>query len=160
MAKDKHASLVARLADGMAPDAALADLHETCPDTFLDTHRESIDAIFSKDSVEDILAALDADRTDWSRDTAKTIRAKSPTSTKLAFRQLREGAKLSFDDGMRMEYAWFRRIVAGHDFYEGVRAAIIDKDGAPRWDPATLADVSNAAIDAYFTADGRSELEL
>ena len=90
-------------------------------------------------------------RTDWSRDTAKTIRAKSPTSTKLTFRQLREGAKLSFDDCMRMEYRMVNRIVAGREFYEGVRATIIDKDGAPRWDPATLADVSDAAIDAYFT---------
>jgi enoyl-CoA hydratase len=157
--KEKHATLVERLASGTTPDAALADLHEDVPDTFLDSHRNSIDAIFGRASIEELLAALDADHTDWSRDTAKTIRAKSPTSTKLAFRQLREGAKLSFDDGMRMEYRLVQRIVAGHEFYEGVRATIIDKDGAPRWDPATLAEVSDAAIDAYFAPAAR-ELAL
>jgi enoyl-CoA hydratase len=159
VAKDKRAALIERMAAGASPDEALKDLSETVPDTFLDSHRKAIDAIFAKDSVEDILAALDADHTDWSRDTARTIRAKSPTSTKLTFRQIREGAKLSFDDCMRMEYRMVQRIVAGHDFYEGVRATIIDKDGTPKWDPADLAAVSDTAIDTYF-APVKSELAL
>ena len=159
VAKDKRAGLIERMAAGATPDDALGGLCETVPDTFLAGHRKAIDAIFAKDSVEDILAALDADHTDWSRDTARTIRAKSPTSTKLTFRQLREGAALSFDDCMRMEYRMVHRIVAGHDFYEGVRATIIDKDGTPRWDPADLAAVSDAAIDAYF-APLEKELSL
>jgi enoyl-CoA hydratase len=150
VAKDKRVTFVDRLAQGMAPDAALADLHEDVPGTFLDSHRKSIDAIFGKVSIDEVLAALDADHTDWSRDTAKTIRAKSPTSTMLTFRQLREGAKLSFDECLRMEYRMVHGIVAGHDFYEGVRATIIDKDSTPRWAPAALAEVSGAAIDAYF----------
>jgi len=150
VAKDKRAELIERMAAGAPPDEALNGLSETVPATFLDSHRNAIDTIFAKDSVEDLLVALDADHTDWSRDTAKTIRAKSPTSTKLTFRQLREGAKLAFDDCMRMEYRMVHRIVAGHDFYEGVRATIIDKGGTPRWDPAELAAVSDAAIDAYF----------
>jgi enoyl-CoA hydratase len=158
VAKDKRAALIERMAAGASPDEGLKDLSDTVPDTFLDSHRKSIDAIFARGSVEDILAALDADHTDWSRDTAKTIRAKSPTSTKLTFRQIREGAKLSFDDCMRMEYRMVHRIVAGHDFYEGVRATIIDKDGTPRWDPAELAAVSDAAIDAYFAPLGAGEL--
>jgi enoyl-CoA hydratase len=156
----KRATLIERLAAGAAPDAALEGLHEDVPDTFLKDHRAAIDAIFAKESVEAVLAALDADHTDWSRDTAKTIRAKSPTSTKLAFRQLREGAKREFDDCMRMEYRMVNRIVAGRDFYEGVRATIIDKDGAPKWDPADLAGVSDAAVDAYFAPIGDKELKL
>lgn len=158
--RDKRAALVERLASGMAPDAALEGLHETVPGTFLDSHRASIDAIFSKNSVEDILAALDCDHTDWSRDTAKTIRAKSPTSLKVTFRQLREGATQGFDDCLAMEYRMVQRIVAGHDFYEGVRATIIDKDGAPKWQPADLASVSDADIDAYFEPIGTKELAL
>jgi enoyl-CoA hydratase len=153
--KARREELLARLADG----APFDDLAETVPDTFLDSHRRQIDAIFSKDLIEEVLAALDADHTDWSRDTAKTIRAKSPTSTKLTFRQLREGATRSFDDCLRMEYRMVHGIVAGHDFYEGVRATIIDKDGTPRWQPATLAEVSDADIDAYFAAAGK-ELPL
>jgi enoyl-CoA hydratase/carnithine racemase len=106
------------------------------------------------------LAALDADHTDWAADTAKTIRTKSPTASKLAFRQIREGAKLSFDDGMRMEFRMVSRVIVGHDFYEGVRATIIDKDGAPKWKPAELAEVSDRDIDAYFAPLGEKELPL
>jgi enoyl-CoA hydratase len=107
-----------------------------------------------------VLAALDAEHTDWSRDTAKTIRTKSPTSLKVAFRQNREGERLEFDDCMRMEYRMVTRIVAGHDFYEGVRATIIDKDGAPKWSPPDLAGVSDADIDKYFAPLGEQELKL
>jgi enoyl-CoA hydratase/carnithine racemase len=154
--KAKREELLARLCDG----ASFDDLHEDVPGAFLDAHRKSIDAIFSGDTIEVVMAALDADHTDWSRDTAKIIRSKSPTSTKLTFRQLREGAAKSFDDCMRMEYRMVRGIVAGHDFYEGVRATIIDKDGAPKWQPASLAQVSDADIDAYFEAAGQKELPL
>jgi enoyl-CoA hydratase len=156
VARDKRAALLERLCDG----APFDDLAETVPDTFLSSHRKSIDAFFAHDTAEEILAALDADHTDWSRDTAKTIRAKSPTSAKITVRQLREGAMLSFDDCMRMEYRMVQRIVAGHDFYEGVRATIIDKDGMPKWRPAALADVSDADVDAYFTPMNDKELPL
>ena len=106
--------------------------------------------MFSLGSVEEILAALDADGSQWSRDTEAMMRTKSPTSLKLAYRQLREGAHLGFDDCMRMEYRMVNRVIAGHDFYEGVRALIIDKDNAPKWKPATLAGVSDAEVAAYF----------
>ncbi len=156
----KHAALIDALAAGKEVDVALRDLTDTVPDTYLREHRTKIDAIFSGSPVEDILATLDADHTDWAADTAKTIRAKSPTATKLAFRQIREGKSLSFDDCMRMEFRMVTRVIAGHDFYEGVRATIIDKDGAPKWQPATLAEVSDADIDAYFAPLGEKELPL
>ena len=152
--------LVESLADGREIDMALRDVVDTVPDAYLTAHRAKIDAVFGGDSVEDILAALDADHTDWADDAAKTIRAKSPTATKLAFRQIREGKTLGFDDCMRMEFRMVNRVIAGHDFYEGVRATIIDKDGAPNWQPATLAQVSDADIDAYFAPLGEKELPL
>ena len=123
-------------------------------------HREKIDRFFSANSVEAVLDALDSDGNDWSRETAKTIRAKSPTATKLAFRQIREGKTLDFDDCMRMEFRMVNRVVAGKDFYEGVRATIIDKDQAPKWQPARLEDVSDKDIDAYFAPLGDRELKL
>ncbi|HEY0107277.1 MAG TPA: enoyl-CoA hydratase/isomerase family protein [Rhizomicrobium sp.] len=122
--------------------------------------RKKIDDFFAAGSVEDVLSRLDADASDWSADTARTILSKSPTATKLAFRQIREGAKLDFDDCMRMEFRMVNRVIAGHDFYEGVRATIIDRDGAPNWRPATLAEVSDADIDAYFALLGDKELPL
>jgi enoyl-CoA hydratase/carnithine racemase len=156
----KWETLLERLASGTAPDQALDGLADNVPDTFLETHRNAIDGIFALESVEAILAALDAEGTDWAGETATTLRSKSPTSLKVTFRQIREGAKLEFDDCMRMEYRMVNRIVAGHDFYEGVRAAIIDKDGAPKWQPADLAGVSESDVDAYFAPLGDKELAL
>ncbi|MEI9995539.1 MAG: enoyl-CoA hydratase/isomerase family protein [Rhizomicrobium sp.] len=155
-----RAALIENLADGHEPDAALDGLNaETAPPPLAEL-RGRIDAIFSAPSVEGILERLERDGTDWALDTAKAIRAKSPTATKLAFRQIREGAKLDFDACMRMEFRMVNRVIAGHDFYEGVRATIIDKDGAPNWQPATLAEVSDVDIDAYFAPLGERELPL
>ncbi|HEX3674186.1 MAG TPA: enoyl-CoA hydratase/isomerase family protein [Rhizomicrobium sp.] len=156
----KWDALIGRVASGVAPDAALGDLAEEVPATFLAEHRAAIDRVFGLDSVEAVLAALDAEHTDWSRDTARTIRTKSPTSLKVAFRQNREGEGLDFDDCMRMEYRMVTRIVAGHDFYEGVRATIIEKDGAPKWSPPDLAGVSDADVAKYFVPLPRGELAL
>jgi enoyl-CoA hydratase/carnithine racemase len=158
-AKDWDA-LIGALAAGRPVDEVLNRAGESLPPGFLAEHRDAIDRNFSKPSVEEILAALDADHTDWSNDTAKIMRTKSPTSLKIAFRQNREGAKLEFDDCMKMEYRMVTRIVAGHDFYEGVRATIIDKDGAPKWSPADLSGVSDADIDKYFAPLGEKELKL
>ncbi|HVP83763.1 MAG TPA: enoyl-CoA hydratase/isomerase family protein [Rhizomicrobium sp.] len=146
----KWDALIAKLAEGAMPGDALKQLADTVPGDFLAEHRAVIDRIFAGNSVEEILAALDAERTDWSEDTAKTIRTKSPTSLKVAFRQVRNGAKLEFDDCMRMEWRMVNRVIAGHDFYEGVRATILDKDGAPKWNPADLPSVAQADVDAYF----------
>jgi hypothetical protein len=85
---------------------------------------------------------------------------KSPTASKLAFRQIRNGKTLDFDNCMRMEFRMVNRVIAGHDFYEGVRATIIDKDGAPKWQPTSLAEVSDADIDVYFVPLGDRELPL
>lgn len=112
--------------------------------------RETIDRVFGGQSVEAILTAFDNDGSEFAQQTASTIRQKSPTSLKLTFRQIREGATRSMDECMRMEWRMANRVIKGHDFYEGVRAVIIDKDQAPKWNPSTLAGVSDADIDAYF----------
>jgi enoyl-CoA hydratase/carnithine racemase len=160
VAQAKRETLLSRLSDGEAPDDVLGALRQE--DQIVQSAEQSskVNSIFSPDSVEEILARLDADDTDWSRNCAKTIRAKSPTSTKLAFRQIRNGARLNFDDCMRMEFRMVNRVIAGHDFYEGVRATIIDKDGAPNWRPDILAQVSEKDISAYFAPLGDKELPL
>jgi enoyl-CoA hydratase len=112
----------------------------------------AIDRHFDHDSVEAILASLDADPSDWARKTAATLRGKSPTSLKVTFRQLREGRRRDFEDCMRLEYRIVHRVADGHDFYEGIRAAVIDKDALPRWRPGSLEEVSEADVAAYFAA--------
>jgi enoyl-CoA hydratase len=156
----KWDGLINALADGAEMEVTIATAQDAIPDTFLSKSRSAIDRIFAGNSVEEILTALDAEHDDWADDAARTIRTKSPTSLKVTFRQLREGAKLEFDDCMRMEFRMVNRIVAGRDFYEGVRAAIIEKDGAPKWQPADLAQVSDADIAAYFAPLGQKELNL
>ncbi len=154
------AALVQKLADGASPDTVFGK-PQVPADAPLAQFRDKIDVIFAAESVEAILERLDRDGSDWARDTAATICTKSPTSLKIAHRQLRAGAKLDFGDCMRMEYRMVHRVVAGHDFYEGVRATIIDKDGAPKWQPASLGEVSDADVDAYFVPLGAAkELKL
>ena len=88
------------------------------------------------------------------------MRTKSPTSLAVALEQMRRGGSLDFEDAMRTEFRIVSRIIAGHDFYEGVRAAIIDKDGAPRWRPATLEAVDARVVEGHFADLGPAELEL
>jgi enoyl-CoA hydratase len=88
---------------------------------------------------------------------AATIRTKSPTSLKLALAQVRAGKALAFDECMRTEFRIVSRIVHGNDFYEGVRAVIVDKDNEPRWDPATLDAVTSAEIERHFAPLGPGE---
>ena len=119
-----------------------------------------IDRAFGVTSLADILDRLDRDGDEWSVRTATTIRAKSPTSVRLAFRQIREGADLSFEDCMRLEYRLVNRVMRAHDFYEGTRAVVIDKDQSPKWQPGSLDAVTDEQIDEYFGSLGDDELPL
>lgn len=114
-------------------------------------HRAAIDRLFAFDTVEEIFAALEADGSDWASTQLATLKTKSPTSLKVTLRHIRQGAKAaSFSDNMAVEYAISGRIGGTHDFQEGVRAVIVDKDNAPRWSPADLADVQTSTLDALF----------
>jgi enoyl-CoA hydratase len=119
-----------------------------------------IDVVFREKSVEAILETLKLNGSNWAVKTLDTLSKKSPTSLKLTFQQMRRGAQLNFDDCMRMEYRMVTRTMDGHDFYEGVRAVIVDKDNAPKWRPDTLAHVSDAEIDAYFEPLGKGDLNF
>lgn len=148
-------------AQGLAAiDAVVAGFAGDPGPSGLAAHRALIDDCFSGPSVEAIVAALDRLGDAFAADCARTIRTKSPTSCKIAFRQVREGAKLSMDECMRLEWRVVNRVIRGHDFYEGVRAVIIDKDQKPRWNPARLEDLSDAEIDRYFAPLGEGELPL
>ncbi|GLQ06459.1 enoyl-CoA hydratase/isomerase family protein [Sneathiella chinensis] len=119
-----------------------------------------IDAHFSKGSVEDILTSLEAAGDAWAMRVAASLKSKSPTALKLAFRQLREGAKAEFDECMQMEWRMVNRVIKGTEFYEGTRAVLIDRDQSPKWNPATLEDVHEADIDAYFAPLEVGELDI
>jgi enoyl-CoA hydratase len=116
--------------------------------------RESIDQLFSHDRVEDILAALDREGGDFAAQTAATLRTKSPTSLNVTLRLLRLGRQTErLEDCLEREFAATLAVLASHDFYEGVRAAIIDKDRNPHWRPASLAEVTAEQVNRYFPAE-------
>src|SRR3546814_13252839 len=90
------------------------------------------------DRYEDILAALEKDGGEWAAKELDALHTKSPQTCKVALRQLREGAAMpDFAAEMAQEYAIGSRVVQMHDFLEGVRALIVDKDTSPKWDPPT-----------------------
>ncbi|MEQ1617622.1 MAG: enoyl-CoA hydratase/isomerase family protein [Terricaulis sp.] len=114
---------------------------------------ERINRIFAAESVEAIIAALEADGSDWAKTQLATLATKSPQTLKVAFRQLREGARMpSFADEMVQEYRIACRVSQRQDFIEGVRALIVDKDNKPHWDPPTLAGVTDVMLDEIFAA--------
>ena len=139
----------------------LRRLTHAVPAGSFEPHREVIDRCFAPDSAEAIVVALEADGSDWAREQVAVLRTKSPETVKVALRQLREGGRLTdFRDNMRMEYRIGWRKVQSHDFLEGVRAVIVDKDNAPAWAPARLEDVSAADVARYFEPLGPDELEF
>ncbi len=110
-----------------------------------------INRCFNRDSVEAIFDALSAEGSAWAQEQLNLLRGKSPQTLKVAFRQLRHGrAAKDFAAHMAMEYRIGARVVRRHDFLEGVRAVIIDKDQAPKWQPATLAEVDDALLETIF----------
>jgi enoyl-CoA hydratase len=114
-------------------------------------HQADIDAWFAGPTVEAIVEALAADGSPFALEQLAILKTKSPLSMKTALRQLRAGAALTdFADNMAMEMRIGARIVMSHDFAEGVRAVIIDKDNTPVWAPATLDGVTGAMLDAVF----------
>jgi enoyl-CoA hydratase len=114
-------------------------------------HRATIDRLFAFDTVEAIYAALEADGSDWAMAQLATLKTKSPQSLKVTLRQLRLGANMaSFADNMALEYRLGGRVVRTHDFQEGVRAVVVDKDNMPNWSPADLSGVSEADLEALF----------
>lgn len=123
-------------------------------------HRQEIDAHFSKSSFAEIMASLKADGGEWANKVLATLETKSPTSLLVTFGQITAGAKLSFPEAMKLEFRLTNRFMRGHDFYEGVRAIIIDKDQSPKWQPATLAGVKPTDVEAYFATLGDEELQV
>ncbi len=118
----------------------------------LTAHQDEIAELFAATSIEAIVGRLEGAGTEWARRQIEVMATKSPQTMKVAFRQLALGGQVkSFAKNMAMEYRIGARVVRMHDFLEGVRALIVEKDNAPRWNPPTLERVSEAMLDAIFT---------
>lgn len=161
VAADRLEALTAALAESGETDAVLDRFHQsTEPDVFA-AHAGEIDDAFAPGSLADIVVRLEA----WTdnpffAETLKTIRSKSPTSLAVALRQMEEGASRDMDECMAMEYRIVARMLTGHDFYEGIRAAIVDKGDTPAWRPAAIGDIDAADVARYFAPLDSGELRL
>jgi enoyl-CoA hydratase len=126
----------------------------------LAARRGIIDRCFAGETIEAILDALDGETEDraWAAETRATLLTKSPTSLRITLRQLLLGRGMNLEDALRLEYRMTQHVMAAHDFYEGIRAVLIDKDQKPRWQPAALTEVDEAVTGSYFASLGPGEL--
>src|SRR5207249_10600510 len=128
------------------------------------SRQAAIDRCFAGDTVEAVLDALAREAAaggpdaEWAAETYAGLLTKSPTSLKITLRQLIVGRGFGIEDALALEYRLTQHVIAGHDFYEGVRAVLVDKDQQPRWDPASLSEVDDAMVEAYFAPLGEAEL--
>ena len=137
---DAHAA-VDHVLEGLAQDPGPAPLKEVRP---------AIDRCFGQSSLDLVLRALEAEGTAWAQDTLETLSKRSPTSMKLTFAAIQRGRHLDFDSCMTMEYRLSQACMAGHDFYEGIRAVLVDKDNAPQWQPSAIEAVDDETIEHAF----------
>jgi len=143
--------LVERISTSPRLNGAIGNFAVTPPDAKIAENLPAITRCFSSYRLEDVLTALKADESEWAATELMTLGTKSPLSCKVSLRLMEEGAsRASFEDEMRAEYALAGRVVRTHDFHEGVRALLIDKDNNPQWDPATPEDVDEEMLDVLF----------
>ena len=141
-----------------AIDGVLGEFSGDAGEALLAARQEEVDRCFAGDSVEAILENLAAEGTPWADETRAALLEKSPTSLKITFRQLTQYGDLDFESVMKLEYRMAIRCNFSHEFYEGIRAQIIDKDRQPKWRPARLEDVDAGLVESYFLAPASGDM--
>lgn len=122
-------------------------------------HRAQIDKLFEHDSVEEIVANLRTDDSEFAQATLKALSEKSPTSLKVALKLLRAArTSESLQQCLAREYRAALQVFDSAEFIEGVRAAIIDKDRQPKWQPSRIEDVTPEIVDRYFAPRAGDQL--
>ncbi len=165
-------TMYARFADTFVPSSRLADLakalseienssdvdsviarfSEAPPPSDLASHAREIDATFCFDSVEKIRDALASMNTDWSRKTLEELDRRSPLALKLTLAAIRNARTLpSLEAALNVEYRLTVRLLEHGEFLEGVRALLVDKDRAPKWNPLRLADVTDEMVAQFLS---------
>jgi enoyl-CoA hydratase len=162
----RFAEIEAGLADADPVDPLLDGLHEDPGEGELDSRRDLINRCFSAGRLEDIIARLENEvrrgttAAAWCAGVLADLAVRSPTSLKVTFRHIREARARDLRQTLMLDYRLACRLLEGHDFYEGVRAAVIDKDRRPRWRPDRLEEVSEAIVERHFAPLSRGELIL
>jgi len=111
---------------------------------------DTINKLFGGKNIESIFQALEKDGSEWAVQQLETLKKMSPVSMKITMRQLEEGGKLSLAETLQMEYRMSQGCMENDDFYEGIRAVLIDRDHSPKWSPSTVEGASQELEDSYF----------
>jgi enoyl-CoA hydratase len=160
---ERFARIRAAVSDADPVDPVLDGMHQDPGPGELEEVEAVIARCFSADSVEEILARLRAERgaaETWAQATLRDLSGRSPTSLKVTHRQVRLARGLDLRQALIQDYRLACRFLEGFDFFEGVRAALVDRDHVPGWRPARLEEVSASAVEAYFVPMGAGELSL
>ncbi|XP_053452658.1 3-hydroxyisobutyryl-CoA hydrolase, mitochondrial isoform X1 [Nycticebus coucang] len=126
----------------------------------LEEHMDKINSCFSANTVEQIIENLQQDGSSFALEQLKVINKMSPTSLKITLRQLMEGSSKNLQEVLTMEYRLSQACLEGHDFHEGVRAVLIDKDQSPKWKPAALEEVTDEDVNNHFKSLGNNDLKF
>lgn len=122
--------------------------------------QEKVDRYFAGATVTEILQSLEqggARGDEWAEKTLSLLNGKSPTSLSLALEQLRRGEGKTLGECLRMELDMDMHIIHTHDFYEGIRSVLVDKDRNPKWEPAHIHDVTGEALASFFASPWTDE---
>ncbi len=156
VASENLGGLLAELAETGDSAEAVAHIIASMPcaeaTSSFHQNKDEIERFFMAENVEAIFAGLEAGTSDFAARALKSLRAASPTSLKITFAALQRAASLDFSACQKMEYQLSQACMHGHDFYEGIRAVLVDKDKNPRWQPEYLAEVTQALVAEYFKA--------
>ncbi|WP_423063338.1 enoyl-CoA hydratase/isomerase family protein [Candidiatus Paracoxiella cheracis] len=157
IASDEQENLIQALMDNSFNGSDFAMVSRIIEDFVIKTkpprlinHFSQISECFDGKTVEDILTRLEEVNSEWSLLTTKTLQSKSPTSLKVTLEQLNRAQGMKFDDIMKMEFNIALQFLRESDFYEGVRAVVIDKDQKPAWQPNKLELVTSEIVDQFF----------
>jgi enoyl-CoA hydratase len=156
-------AIAEELADVWPVDPLLDKRHVEPGPGDLEPHREAIARCFCAQSLEGVLERLAAEKgpsEQFAQGVINDLRKRSPLSLKVTHRYIREAAAMDIRQTLMTDYRLACRFLEGHDFREGVRAALVEKDGAPRWRPGRIEEVTDAMVEDYFAPLGADELVL
>lgn len=156
-----HPALLATLEKGAEPvEAVLARFHRDPGPSALAAQAEGIDSCFGLPTLREIISALIADGNEWAWEAVEPIGDNCPTSLAVIFRQLTTADGLDIAQALRREFRMAWRFVASREFHEGIRAAVVDKDRQPVWQPQTIVEVDPAWVEECFAPLGEDELSF
>ena len=166
IASENHSKILAKLCQtDLSHDAyqqvssCLQDLEIPQQATLLTGELEKINHFFARASIKEIVSGLEESDDSWARTTFDILQKKSPLSLEVTFAQIQKAKSMSMLDCLKMDYCLVNHFMAGTDFYEGVRALLVHKDGNPDWQPDTLNKVTAAMVANYFECH-QAELSL